>query len=64
MRKRDGEERECEEFEILCKWRKENAWGTEIVLRVKENAWGTEIVLRVKLYFQFLVRCQELEWLD
>jgi hypothetical protein len=46
-----GEERECEEFEILCKWR-------------KENVWGTEIVLRVKLYFQFLVRCQELEWLD
>ena len=51
IEKEGWEERECEEFEILCKWR-------------KENAWGTEIVLRVKLYFQFLVSCQELEWLD
>jgi hypothetical protein len=44
-------EREREEFEIFCKW-------------LNENTRGAEIVLRVKLYFQFLVTCQGLEWLD
>ena len=55
LRKRDGEERERErerkEFEIFCK-------------SLNENTRGAKVVLRVKLYFQFLVSCQRVEWLD
>ena len=45
------EGREREEFEIFCKC-------LDVFTR------GAEIVLRIKLYFQILVRCQGLAWLD
>jgi hypothetical protein len=50
-KERWGGERERKEFEIFCKW-------------VNENTRGAEVILRVKLFFQFLVSCQGLEWLD
>ena len=50
-RKVTWEGREREEFEIFCKC-------LDVFTR------GAEIVLRIKLYFQILVRCQGLAWLD